>query len=318
MKKLTIRVVLLTLCLLFVSCSSGGDATKKNASSRMLQENTSHVSSDSSSSESAPSSSSSPQSSSQATSSASSAATPSSQAVPSSSASSSQTGRVNVNVTIPEGYCVPQIADVLQSKEICSKAAFLAAVNSYPFQEASIGAIPYDPAKMCYRLEGYLYPDTYHFYKNMDAEDAIGMMLKNADNKIVNKYSFQTVILASIIEKEVPDAEGMKNVSSVFHNRLNNTSKFPYLGSDATVFYLTKYLQKIDNEMGSGLVEKYKYFYNTNNRIKGLPVGPICNPGAVALDAAANPASTDYLYFASNSAGNYIFSPTKIDASSLG
>ncbi|MDR3645676.1 MAG: endolytic transglycosylase MltG, partial [Clostridia bacterium] len=199
-----------------------------------------------------------------------------------------------------------QIGDALQAKGVCSKADFLAAVNAYPFTEASLSKIPYNSAKMCYRLEGYLYPDTYQFYKNMKAQDAIGKMLQNADSHIANKYSFQTVILASIIQREVPDVAGMRNVSAVFHNRLKDTKAFPYLGSDATVIYLTRYIQGVS----PALMNKYKYFYNTNNRIHGLPVGPICSPGAQALYAAANPAGANYLYFWSDSTGKYYYSLT--------
>lgn len=220
--------------------------------------------------------------------------------------------RVTVTVTIPEGFSVPQIAERLQANGVCSEADFLSAVNKYPFTEASLGAIPYDSSKMCFRLEGYLFPDTYQFYQNMKAQDAIGKMLANADSRIVGKYSFQTVILASIIEKEIPDPTGMKNVSSVFHNRLNDTKQFPYLGSDATVKYLTTYIHGVDTAMGSDLVDTYKYYYNTDNRVHGLPAGPICNPGLQALDAATNPANTNYLYFASDAGGNYTFSATPI------
>jgi UPF0755 protein len=218
-----------------------------------------------------------------------------------------------VSVLIPAGFSVAQIARRLAAANVCSEADFLAAVNTYAFSETSLGQIPYDPSKICFRLEGYLYPDTYTFYVNMPPQDAIGKMLKNADTNIGNNYSysdmttFQIVTLASIIQKEAPDIATMKNVSSVFHNRLNNTKKFPYLGSDATVFYLTKNISLIDTDMGSHLVDKYKAYYNTDNRIKGLPVGPICSPGAEALDAAANPADTPYLNFSSDATG-YHFS----------
>lgn len=238
--------------------------------------------------------------------------------IASSSAVSSGTSsaRVTVTVTIPEGFTVSQIAARLQANGVCSEADFLSAVNTYPFTEASTKAIPYDSSKMCFRLEGYLFPDTYQFYQNMKAQDAIGKMLSNADSQIAGKYNFQTVILASIIQKEVPDTVGMKNASSVFHNRLNNTKQFPYLGSDATVKYLTNYIHSVDTAMGSDLVDKYKYFYNTDNRVHGLPAGPICNPGLQALDAAANPASTNYLYFASDTSGHYTFSATPISNTS--
>lgn len=295
-QKYAAAILIVALCLSAASCSSVKKVTFTSSRQAIAA-----VSSDTS----------------QAVSAASSSAVSSQDSAQNASAASSGTAsassaRVTVTVTIPEGFTVPQIADRLQANSVCSKTDFLNAVNTYPFTEASMHAIPYDSSKMCYRLEGYLFPDTYQFYQNMKAPDVIGKMLANADSQIVNKYSFQTVILASIIEKEVPDAAGMKNASSVFHNRLNNTKQFPFLGSDATVKYLTNYIHSVDAAMGSNLVDTYKYFYNTDNRVHGLPAGPICNPGLQALDAAANPAGTNYLYFASDASGHYTFSATPI------
>lgn len=213
-----------------------------------------------------------------------------------------------VSVAIPDGYSVPQTAAALESAGVCTKADFLDKVNSYPFKQRCVQEIPYDSGKICYRLEGYLYPDTYQFYKNMDAEDVIGRMLNDADQHIAGKYDFKTVIIASILEKEVPDTNGMKNAASVINNRLADTKDFPYLGMNSTLHYLTWYMAGVSNN----LVEKYKYTYNTISRVKGLPAGPICSPSGRALDAAANPASTDYLYFLTDTSGVTHFSATAI------
>lgn len=249
---------------------------------------------------------------------ASSAPAPSS-AAPASSAPSSAVStapaKVYVNVTVPPGYCAIQIGQLLQSKGICSQADFLAQVNAYPFTESSMSQISYDPKTVCYRLEGFLYPDTYQFYQGMKAQDAIGILLRGADSHIGGKYSYdgmttyQLVTLASVIEKEAPDLATMEKVSAVFHNRLNAANSLPYLQSEATRRYLTNYL----NSVSPALVEQYKIYYNTNPvdgqaRRKGLPAGPICNPGANALYAAAHPDQDDYLYFSSDGAGHYTFS----------
>jgi Predicted periplasmic solute-binding protein len=324
MKKITTRVLLLTICLLFVSCSSGGSVSKKNTGSRMLQENTSGGSSeviDSSSSDSAPSSSSTPQSSSQASSASSQTPVSSSQ---NSSSSSAPQPKATVNVTIVPGESIPQIAEKLEEKQVCSKADFLSTVNSYDFSYYSlVSQIQYNPANRCYKLEGYLYPDTYTFYVNMEPQDAIGKMLKNAESKIGTKYSYQgmttdqIITLASIIEKEAPDLANMRKVSDVFHNRLDPANKFSYLNSEATRKYLTNYIASVSND----LVEKYKYFYNTcpvngEARAKGLPAGPICSPGANALSAAVNPDTSNfYLYFYSDKDGIYHYSATGNDIS---
>ena len=221
-------------------------------------------------------------------------------------------------MTIIPGDSVPLIAQKLAAAKVCSVADFITAVNSYAFTENSMSQIPYDASKICFRLEGYLYPDTYQFYVNMKPEYAIGMMLKGADSHIGNNYSYsgmttyQIVTLASIIQKEANDIDTMKKVSSVLHNRLNNPKGYAYLGCEATRNYLTKYIFSIDTAFGSHLVDQYKIYYNTNQvngeaRRKGLPTGPICSPYANALDAAAHPADTPYFNFSTDATG-YHFS----------
>ncbi|MFT9055772.1 MAG: endolytic transglycosylase MltG [Ethanoligenens sp.] len=224
--------------------------------------------------------------------------------------SSTASAREIMNVTIPDGYSVPQIATLLQNAGVCDKTDFLDKVNSYAFKQNCLREIPYDSSKMCYRLEGYLYPDTYQFYKNMDAADVIGRMLNSADQHITGKYNFKTVIIASILEKEVPNTDEMKNAASVILNRLADSKDFPYLGMDSTRHYLTWYIASVSND----LVEKYKNYYNTAipNRASGLPAGPICSPSARALEAAANPTSTQYLYFFTDANGTTQFSTTVI------
>lgn len=220
--------------------------------------------------------------------------------------SSTTSAKETVNVTITAGQCVTQIAKKLESNGVCSQTDFFNAVNNYAFSDPVMSQIP-TSSERCYRLEGYLYPDTYTFYKNTTAEIAISRMLKNARMKIGSNYSYsgytndQVVIMASIVEKEAPDYDNMRKVAAVFYNRLKANMM---LQADSTVFYLTKY------SMPDDLVEKYKEFYNTVKRRKGLPAGPICSPGANALKAASNPDSNDYLYFASDKAGNYYYART--------
>ena len=115
------------------------------------------------------------------------------------------------------------------------------------------------------------------------------------------------VIIASITQKESVNSEDMYNVSSVIHNRLNNASEYPYLNMDTTVVYAVghKNLTKADLKSDSP--------YNTYTS-KGLPPGPICNPGMDALKAAANPNQTDYYYFVADDAGTkHLYAKTLAD-----
>ena len=218
--------------------------------------------------------------------------------------------RETVRITIPEGYTVSQIGDLLAAKGICTKKDYMAAVTTVDFGQyySFVGSIP-ATAGRCYKLEGYLFPNTYDFYKNMDAADAIGKLLREAQNKLVGKYSHsklsfdELLTLASIIEKETGNKAEMARVSSVFHNRLNSKMK---LQADATINYLERYVKPNLTEN----VNRYSEFYNTY-KCKALPSGPICSPGANALVAAANPADTDYLFFAADkNTGRYYYAAT--------
>lgn len=305
-----IRILsLLSAALLFLSaCSHAAASDSSSVPSLPSSEVSSGESSDSSSVSSAPSTPEDPSASSGA--SASSKQTASS--VPASAAEPEKPK--TVKITIPEGFTLPQIAARLEAKGVCSKADFVKAAQTYDFSYYSlVKKIPAN-AKRCYKLEGYLYPDTYDFYLDMKPEDAVGKLLRNAESRIGSKYSYsgmttdQLITLASIIEREADDAENMKKVSSVFHNRL--AAKM-ILQADSTRDYCNNYLIPVFGDNS-------KYSYNTYpGRAPGLPVGPICNPGAAALSAAAHPADTDYLYFATGTDGKYYYGKTQEERDAL-
>lgn len=200
-----------------------------------------------------------------------------------------------VKVTIPEGYDVEKIAEVLENKEVIKKEEFLKSCKEYVLPNY----IKADE-KRKYALEGYLFPDTYEFIKNMSGKDIIDMMLKNFQ-EVVSKVQSETnktlsseelnkiIIIASMVERETEAVEERPIVSSVIYNRLNINMK---LQLDATVEYAlgvhkTIYTYK-DIEVQSP--------YNTYV-ISGLPAGPICNAGKASIMAAVLPASTKYLYY---------------------
>lgn len=199
------------------------------------------------------------------------------------------TGRQEVTVTIPEGYAFMQIAQLLEQKGVCTAAAFYEVCQSYMPQSFTI---PISEDR-CFRMEGYLFPDTYRFYVNDEPKTVLIRMLNNFHAK-VGDLSDDTLILASIIEREARSDTHMKLVSSVFHNRLNNRAEFPYLNADPTRDYVNQYIT------GNALVKdqtKYASLYNTCGKRKGLPAGPICSPGLRAISAAQNPEQSPYYYF---------------------
>lgn len=195
------------------------------------------------------------------------------------------TEKQSVSVTIPEGYSFMQIANTLEDKGVCTAKEFYKAAQSYQVKSFTIPS----SSDRCFKLEGYLFPDTYEFYKNDDPKSVIIKTLNNYAAKSGMPTDRQ-LIIASIIEKEVRSDSQMKMVASVFYNRLDAGMR---LESDPTREYVNDYIT--GNSLLSGNTSKYAGLYNTY-KCK-LPAGPICSPGARAIEAAKNPASSDYLYF---------------------
>ncbi len=208
-------------------------------------------------------------------------------------------------VTIPEGYTVSQIAQLLEDLNLTGKKEFLQKVSSPAFISALGLSHLAGPT-----LEGYLFPDTYHLVREMEPEEVIQMMVHQFKRVFGPDLSHRAselgiserdaVILASIIEKETSLPEEKLLISAVFHNRLKK--KIP-LQSDPTVIYGIKNFN--GNLTREDLTRPTPY--NTY-RIAGLPPTPICNPGKDSLQAAVHPASVPYLYFVSKNDGSHYFS----------
>ncbi|MCA9472207.1 MAG: endolytic transglycosylase MltG [Nitrospira sp.] len=208
------------------------------------------------------------------------------------------------SVTIPEGYTISQIANVLSKKGLVDKTRFVWLTKDPAF----IRSLDLNVQT----LEGYLFPDTYFFTRTTSEEDiiktfvirlwkAFSPTLLNRANEI--GMSVQEVLtLASVIEKETGLSTERSMVSGVFHNRLNRNIP---LQSDPTVIYAIEdfdgNIRKRDLSIDSP--------YNTY-RVRGLPPGPIANPGEAAIHAALYPTPSDYVYFVSRNDGSHEFSVT--------
>ena len=201
-------------------------------------------------------------------------------------------------ITIPEGWTSKQIADYLEMQGITESTSFIKAVNSTDI----ITEFGLDG----YNMEGLLYPDTYYFQKKYPAELVVRVMVNNFFKRleIINpdykslelRKLMDTVILASIVEKEYRDPAEAALMAGVFYNRLNRDIPIP-LGSCATIVYIiTDIMEKDHPEFISFDDLKIKSPYNTYIN-RGLPPGPISNPGSIALSAAFYPEKSDYLYF---------------------
>ncbi len=207
-------------------------------------------------------------------------------------------------VTIPEGYNVVQIANILHEKNLADKLALLR-LNRDPAFLKSVGVNA--PS-----LEGYLFPDTYRFARFTPPEAILGTLVKRFHEvvtpdlleraKMMGMTLQEVVTLASVIEKETGLATERPLVSGVFHNRLRQNIP---LQSDPTVIYALEYfdgnIRKADLSVDSP--------YNTY-RVRGLPPGPIANPGLAAIKAALFPTPSKFVYFVSRNDGSHEFSVT--------
>lgn len=223
------------------------------------------------------------------------------------------TARPTVRVTVPEGYTVYQIAKLLEDNQVCSRNDFLAAVNSPPEGNGFAAAIA-NGGERPFLMEGYAFPDTYDFYVGESAESALNRLLRNMNSKLTDDdynragelgYSMDQIItIASLVQAESGFKEQDAKVASVLYNRLKSNN-FPHLESNVTFEYLDNSVEPFI----TGGRKKFNSFYNTYV-CRGLPAGPICNPGRNAIAAALYPADTDYYYFVTDKNGNYYYSHT--------
>jgi len=208
-------------------------------------------------------------------------------------------------VTIPEGYTLLQIAALLEEKGLAKAAEIISLAQNQDFILTTFHLdVP--------SLEGYLFPETYHFARGTKAKDILTAMVEGlwrvftpewrARTQDIHMTVHQVLTLASVIEKETGSDGERELISSVFHNRLRR--RIP-LQSDPTVIYG---LTDFDGNLRRRDLEKTTP-YNTY-RVAGLPPGPIANPGAQAIRAALYPASTTYLYFVAKNNGTHQFSST--------
>jgi UPF0755 protein len=199
-----------------------------------------------------------------------------------------------VEVTIPEGSNIFDIAARVEAAGLGSKASVLAAAR----QDASM-VQDLDPQAPS--LEGYLFPDTYRFSMHTDPQEMMMTMVKRfraAATRIgLNTSVHTTVTLASLVEKETPVDAERPLVASVFNNRL---AKSMPLMTDPSVIYAALLEGRYRGTIYQSDLQADSS-YNTY-RHAGLPPGPICNPGLKSLEAAMHPAATDYLYFVAASA----------------
>lgn len=207
-----------------------------------------------------------------------------------------------VKVTIPEGYTLLRISWLLEEKGLCKSDDFVNAAQTakewldlteYPFLKDAFNA-----KNVCFYLEGYIFPLTYEIPKGTDVKSIIKMFLNGAKARFNSDFMarvqnsgytvHEILTIASIVEKEACTDEQRPMVASVLYNRLK--VKMPFQ-CDVCINYC-------EGVIKIAYPDKFptiKEYYNSKNA--GMLAGPICNPGMKSINAALNPAKTDYLYF---------------------
>lgn len=226
------------------------------------------------------------------------------------------TGDDTINITFIEGKRITEYASIISSKLGLNYDDVLSTFKSQDIAKEMMAKYSFLSDKVInaniyYPLEGYLFPDTYSFYKDATTEDIIDKMLKEEKNKLDSlqtnidnsKYSLHDLVtIASIVELEGKNATDRSKIAQVIYTRLDK--EMP-LEMDTTTYYavqksLTENLTVTDLASSS--------LYNTRNKsIIGLPVGPICNPSFESLTATLNPSDTDYIYFYASKDGTVKF-----------
>ncbi len=214
----------------------------------------------------------------------------------------------SVKVTIKEGSTVDEIAELLEKSKVCTKSDFIDAVQNGDFDYDFIKGIPVESVH--YRLEGYLFADTYNFYNYDSAKCAflaVDKMLGNLDKKLksanidinnltvnLKPYTFHEILtMSSIVELEAGgNKTEMPKVAAVFFNRLQSDD-FATLGSSPTRKY----------PYGNGMYNTYE--------CSGLPVGPLCSTGIETIKATLSPQQNfEYFYFVTDAKMKFYYNKT--------
>lgn len=220
-----------------------------------------------------------------------------------------------VKLIFPEGLTVPEIVEKLSENDVCDKSALLSVIQSTSFSYSLVSDLKASDS-IPYRLEGFLFPDTYEFYVDESASSTIKKFLENGDKKFTKKNrekakkmglsTYEVMTIASIIQKEAANNSQMKTISAIIHNRLKDKVNFPSLGCQSTSDYITNKVAPALSSTSAHTSEYYMTYYNTNttSTVVGLPAGPICNPGKAAINAALNPSDSKAKFFFHDADGN--------------
>lgn len=216
-------------------------------------------------------------------------------------------------ITFIEGSTLTECFKLLEENGVASFDDLMNVAQNYAFNDYKIYSdIPVDENR-CFKLEGYLFPDTYDFFLDEAPESVIARFLSNTDVKITDEmrsratelgYTMdEIIVIASVIQAEGAFPDDASTIAGIIYNRLDDGIK---LQMDSTYFYVE---EDIASYVGEENKADYKEYYDTYT-CYSLPQGPVCNPGMFAINAALYPEETDYYYFCHDKDGNTYYAKT--------
>lgn len=219
-------------------------------------------------------------------------------------------------ITFIEGSTLTECFKLLEENGVASFDDLMNVAQNYAFNDYKIYSdIPIDENR-CFKLEGYLFPDTYDFFLDEAPESVIARFLSNTDVKITDEmrdratelgYTMdEIIVIASIIQAEGAFENDAATIAGIIYNRLDDGIK---LQMDSTYFYAHN---DIASYVGEENLGEYKEIYDTYT-CYSLPQGPVCNPGMFAINAALYPEETDYYYFCHDKNGNTYYATNYSD-----
>jgi UPF0755 protein len=219
-------------------------------------------------------------------------------------------------ITFIEGSTLTECFKLLEENGVASYDSLMSVAQSTQFNNYEIYSQIPDDENRCFKLEGYLFPDTYDFFLDESPESVISRFLSNTDVKITDEmrqratelgYTMdEIIIIASIIQAEGAFENDAATIAGIIYNRLEDGIK---LQMDSTYFYVE---DDIASYVGEENTDSYKEIYDTYT-CYSLPQGPVCNPGMFAINAALYPEETGYYYFCHDNTGNTYYATNYSD-----
>ena len=228
--------------------------------------------------------------------------------------------RETVSVTVFEGSTIIKISKIVEAAGFCTAQEFIDTVENTDWSQFKFYQYVEDDVNKPFKMEGFLYPETYDFYPEATAYEIAEKMLSHFDNLITDEmyaqmeqqgFTLQDVVtIASYVEEEAGDPINQPDVAAVFLNRLKPGSPFPKMESDVSYYYMR---EQIEPYLGVGRDQSPVEMQQAVNTYlcEGIPVTPVSSPSITAIKAVLNPTpDSPYYFFLTDLTGKYYYAET--------